>query len=187
MHRRLVATRGAVVQRDAVKRELIVTAEGRERTVVVDGPGPDGRFEVAIDGVVHQVDAAALRAGTWSLIVGGRSFVVDLDRRRGGIAASVGAGEVMLQVEDALHKRLASAAGTRAPARGEAIRAPIAGKVVKVIVAVGDQVVPGSAVIVLEAMKMENELAAERGGTVTAIHRVAGQAVDTGDLLVEMT
>ena len=54
------------------------------------------------------------------------------------------------------------------------------------LVAVGDQVVPGAAVIVLEAMKMENELAAERGGTVSAIHKVAGQAVDTGDLLVEI-
>jgi glutaconyl-CoA/methylmalonyl-CoA decarboxylase subunit gamma len=169
-----------------VKRELIVTAEGRERTVVVDGPGPDGRFQVTIDGVAQDVDAAALRPGTWSLIIGGQSFVVDLDRRRSGIAASVGAGEVMLGVEDALHKRLARAAGNRAPARGEAIRAPIAGKVVKVVVAVGDQVAPGSPVIVLEAMKMENELAAERGGTVSAIHRAAGQAVDTGDLLVEL-
>jgi biotin carboxyl carrier protein len=169
-----------------VKRELIVTAEGRERTVVVDGPGPDGRFQISLDGVAQDVDATALRPGTWSLIIGGKSYVVDLDRRRAGIAASVGAAEAMLQVEDALHKRLARAAGTRAPARGESIRAPIAGKVVKVMVAVGDQVAPGSAVIVLEAMKMENELAAERGGTVAAIHRVAGQAVDTGDLLVEI-
>ncbi|HEX7843343.1 MAG TPA: biotin/lipoyl-containing protein, partial [Kofleriaceae bacterium] len=64
--------------------------------------------------------------------------------------------------------------------------APIAGKVVKVSVAVGDHVAPGGAVIVLEAMKMENELAAERGGTVSAIHKAAGQAVDTGDLLVEI-
>ncbi|HEY6178714.1 MAG TPA: biotin/lipoyl-containing protein [Kofleriaceae bacterium] len=168
-----------------MKRELIVTAEGRERTVVVDGPGPDGRFQVTLDSVAHEVEATALRPGTWSLIIAGKSYVVDLDRRRGGIAASVGAGEVMLQVEDALHKRLASA-GARAPARGESIRAPIAGKVVKVMVAVGDTVAPGSAVIVLEAMKMENELAAERGGRVAAIHRVAGQAVDTGDLLVEI-
>ena len=169
-----------------MKRELIVTAEGRDRTVIVDGPGPDGRFRISIDGVEHGVDAALLRPGSWSLIIAGRSYQVDLDRRRGGIAASVGAGEVMLQVEDALHRRLASAAGTRAPARGESIRAPIAGKVVKVLVAVGDQVAPGSAVIVLEAMKMENELAAERGGTVSAIYKAAGQAVDTGDLLVEI-
>ena len=127
-----------------------------------------------------------MRPGSWSLIIAGRSYLVDLDHRRGGIAASVGASSVMLRVEDALHRRLATAAGDRAAARGEAIRAPIAGKVVKVLVAVGDQVAPGGAVIVLEAMKMENELAAERGGTVSAIHRAAGQAVDTGDLLVEI-
>ncbi|HEX7840432.1 MAG TPA: hypothetical protein VF469_23295, partial [Kofleriaceae bacterium] len=96
-----------------MKRELIVTAEGRDRTVIVDGPGPDGRYRVSIDGVEELVDAAWLRPGTWSLIVGGRSYQVDLDRRRAGIAASIGASSVMLQVEDALHKRLASAAGTR--------------------------------------------------------------------------
>ncbi len=169
-----------------MKRELIVTALGRERTVVVDGPGQDGALQVTIDGVAQAVDAVLLRPGTWSLILAGKSYVVDLDRRRTGIAASVGASEVVLQVEDALHKRLASAAGTRAAAKGDVIRAPIAGKVVKVVVAVGDQVAPGQPVIVLEAMKMENELAAERGGTVTAIHRAAGQAVDTGDLLVEL-
>jgi len=169
-----------------VKRELIVTTEGRDRTVVVDGPGQDGRFRISIDGVEHGVDARALRPGTWSLVIGGKSWVVDLDHRRTGIAASIGEHEAVLHVEDALHKRLASAAGARAYASGEAIRAPIAGKVVKVVVAIGDQVAVGAPVIVLEAMKMENELTAERGGTVSAIHKAAGQAVDTGDLLVEI-
>ena len=170
-----------------VKRELIITAEGRDRAVTVDGPsqGGDGAFRVWVDGAEQEVDARQLRPGTWSLVIDGRSYVVDLDRRRAGIAASVGDSETMLRVEDALHKRLA-AAGTRAAVRGEAIRAPIAGKVVKVLVSPGDQVAAGAAVIVLEAMKMENELAAERGGTVSAIHKAAGQAVDTGDLLVEI-
>ena len=54
------------------------------------------------------------------------------------------------------------------------------------LVAVGDVVAPGTPVIVLEAMKMENELVAEHGGTVTALHKQAGQPVDTGDLLVEL-
>jgi acetyl-CoA/propionyl-CoA carboxylase biotin carboxyl carrier protein len=177
-----------------VKRELVVTADGRDHTVIVDGPGEDGRFRISIDGAEQRVDARALRPGTWSLVITGtggtggtgKSYVVDLDRRRTGIVASVGDSETMLQVEDALHKRLASAAGTRPAPRGEALRAPIAGKVVKVLVAVGDHVAAGTAVIVLEAMKMENELAAERGGTVSAIHKAAGQAVDTGDLLVEI-
>ena len=170
-----------------MKRALIVTAHGRDRTVTVEGPLDDGRFRVAIDGASRLVDARALRPGTWSLLIDGASFVVDLDPRRAGIAASVGATEVLLTVEDALHRRLATAAGSRATTlRGESIRAPIAGKVVKILVAPGDQVSPGAPVIVLEAMKMENELVAERGGTVTAIHRAAGQAVETGDLLVEL-
>lgn len=170
-----------------MKRELIVTAQGRDRAVSIEGPLEDGRFRVSIDGAERLVDARALRPGTWSLVIDGASFVVDLDARRGAIAASVGASEVLLTVEDALHRRLATAAGSRATAtRGESIRAPIAGKVVKVLVAPGDQVAAGTAVIVLEAMKMENELVAERGGAVTAVHKAAGQAVDTGDLLVEL-
>lgn len=170
-----------------MKRELVVTANGRERTVLLDGPLDDGTFQVTIDGTERRVDARAVRPGTWSLLIEGRTFLVDLDRRRGAIAASVGASEVTLQVEDARQRRLASAAGPRAAARGESIRAPIAGKVVKVLAQVGDQVAPGTPVIVLEAMKMENELVASAGGTVSAVHKSAGQAVETGDLLVELT
>ena len=170
-----------------MKRELIVTADGRDRTVAIEGPHADGTFHVTIDGATRVVDGRAVRPGTWSLVIEGKSFLVDLDPRRNGIHATVGASEVTLQVEDALHRRLSQAAGARTAQRGESIRAPIAGKVVKVLVATGDQVAPGSPVIVLEAMKMENELVAERGGTVGAIHKSAGQAVDTGDLLVELT
>jgi biotin carboxyl carrier protein len=173
-----------------VKRDLIVTADGHDRSVTVEGPtadAGDAAFRVTVDGKEYLVDGKAVRPGTWSLVIDGKSYLVDLDRRRTGIAATVGASQATLQVEDALHKRLASAAGSRAVARGESIRAPIAGKVVKVLVAVGDQVNPGSPVIVLEAMKMENELVSERGGTVSSITKSAGQAVETGELLVELT
>jgi biotin carboxyl carrier protein len=168
-----------------MKREVIVTADGRDRTVTVETL-PEERFRVTIDGTVHEVDGRAIRPGTWSLVVDGHSYTVDLDKRRSGIAATIGASEVQLQVEDALQRRLAAATQPRDRARGESIRAPIAGKVVKVLVASGDTVQAGSAVIVLEAMKMENELVSEHGGTVTAVHKQAGQAVDTGDLLVEL-
>jgi len=171
-----------------MKRELSITLPGtrREASVVVEGPGPDGRFVVTIDGTERQVDAARIRPGTWSLLIDGRAVVVDLDPRRGQVHASVGAAEVALVVEDARHKRLRQAARRGPPPTGERVHAPIAGKVVKVLVATGDTVVAGQPVIVLEAMKMENELAAERGGTVGAIHKAAGQAVDTGELLVEL-
>jgi glutaconyl-CoA/methylmalonyl-CoA decarboxylase subunit gamma len=169
-----------------MKRDLIVTADGRDRTVTVDGPLPDGRFRVTIDGKAFEVDGRPVRPGTWSIVLEGHSYMVELDKRRSGIATSVGASEAMLQVEDALHRRLAAAAQPRDKPRGETIRAPIAGKVVKVLVAPGDTVAAGAAIIVLEAMKMENELVSERGGTISAVHKQAGQAVDTGDLLVEI-
>ncbi len=169
-----------------MKRDLIVTADGRDRSVTVEGPLPDGRFRVTIDGQTQEVDGRAVRPGTWSIQLAGTHYLVDLDKRRTGIAASVGASEAMLQVEDALHRRLAAAAQPRTQARGETLRAPIAGKVVKVLVQVGDEVTPGAPVIVLEAMKMENEIVSERGGKVTQVAKQAGQAVDTGDLLVEL-
>ena len=173
------------MKRRYMKRDLIVTADGTDRVVTLENH--EGTFHITIDGVAHVVDGREIRPGTWSLLVAGRSYIVDLDQRRTGIHASVGASEATLHVEDALHRRLAQAAGSRAGAqRGESIRAPIAGKVVKVLVSQGDQVAAGTPVIVLEAMKMENELVAERGGSVTAIHKSAGQAVDTGDLLLEL-
>ncbi len=177
-----------------MKRELIVTHPGeggaQERTVVFEGPQEDGRFRFTIDGQVRLVDARAVRPGTWSILLDGRNYLVDLDKREallGKVAASVGASETVLSVEDAQQRKLAAAAKPKGLARGETLRAPIAGKVVKVLVEVGAVVAPGTAVIVLEAMKMENELISERGGTVKVVHKQAGQAVDTGDTLIELT
>jgi Pyruvate carboxylase len=58
------------------------------------------------------------------------------------------------------------------------------GTIVKALVAVGDAVEAGQAVIVLEAMKMENHVAAERAGTVTEVRVAPGDTVGTGDVLV---
>jgi biotin carboxyl carrier protein len=64
--------------------------------------------------------------------------------------------------------------------------APMPGKVVRVLVAVGDEVAVRQPLLVVEAMKMENELRAGRDGRVTAIHVHEGSSVDAGALLVEL-
>jgi acetyl-CoA/propionyl-CoA carboxylase biotin carboxyl carrier protein len=69
-------------------------------------------------------------------------------------------------------------------AGGGTVSAPMQGTIVKVLVAEGDAVEPGQALLVLEAMKMENHLNAEQGGTVKEVRVVAGDTVGTGDVLI---
>lgn len=71
-----------------------------------------------------------------------------------------------------------------APARPGAITAPIAGRVVRVLVSVGDQVKEGDTLLILEAMKMENEIHAPKEGVVQEVAVVAGARVSDGDVLV---
>jgi biotin carboxyl carrier protein len=169
-----------------MKKELLVTGAGRESTITIDRAA-DGSWVVEVDGTPRAVDARQVRPGTWSLMVDGQSYLVDLDPRKKGVAASVGLAEAMITVEDAQTRRLRQSLSHGAPARGEEVRAPIAGKVVKMLVAVGDDVAAHQPVAVLEAMKMENEIVAERGGKVTEIKKEAGQSVETGELLMVLT
>ena len=166
------------------KRELVITVGGREIEITVE-PGAGARWTVVMDGKTLEVDARPVRPGTWSLLIDGRSHVVDLDPRGSGTAVSSALAEAVAKVEDARARRLQRAMSQGgAVATGEELRAPIAGKVVKVLVAVGDTVAAHQGVVVLEAMKMENELAAERGGTVKSVLKQAGQSVEAGELLV---
>jgi pyruvate carboxylase subunit B len=79
----------------------------------------------------------------------------------------------------ALTGRSGAAAGPRP------VRAPMPGLVVRVEVEAGQSVVAGQGVVIMEAMKMENELRAETGGVVARVHAVPGAAVEKGAVLVE--
>jgi biotin carboxyl carrier protein len=170
-----------------MRREFIATVGSEQRSLIVEN-GENGSFHVSIDGHPLEVDAAAVGGGTWSLIIGGRSYLIDLEERHSGTVVLTHTSETSLLVEDALRKRLADAVAGRNPGAGtgEVIAAPIAGRVVKLLVAPGDAVSAGQAVAVLEAMKMENEINAERGGEVETVHVAAGDAVDTRDTLVTL-
>jgi pyruvate carboxylase subunit B len=111
--------------------------------------------------------------------------------RRGG-----GRGEYALSLDghtfavEALDERTRAirdlSAASGAAAGPAPIVAPMPGLVVRVNVAVGDAVQAGQGVVVMEAMKMENELRAAAGGTVRAVHAAAGTAVNKGAVLVEL-
>lgn len=67
---------------------------------------------------------------------------------------------------------------------GEAVAAPMPGTIIDIRVKVGDQVVKNQVLLVLEAMKMENEIVATKNGTVTALHVLKGEAIDVGNPMI---
>ena len=75
-------------------------------------------------------------------------------------------------------------AAAPAPAGASVVEAPMPGKILKISVAVGASVSSGDVLLILEAMKMENEISAPAGGTVREIRAREGDSVNTGDVLV---
>ena len=164
--------------------DLVASVRERDFAVTLERSGE--RWTLSIDGREIEVDAVRLGSGLWSVIAGGRSLVVDLGDANDGARDAVAGGHAMAVRLEGARARELRMLGNRGAAtkRGEKIRAPIAGKVVKLHVAVGDQVAAGDPVVVLEAMKMENELRATRDGSVTSIEVSPGDSVDTSQLLV---
>ena len=80
----------------------------------------------------------------------------------------------------------APAASAEAPAGAETINAPMPGNILDIKVKAGDQVTKGQVLLILEAMKMENEIMSPRDGVVAGVHVNKGDSVDSGKLLVSL-
>ena len=89
-----------------------------------------------------------------------------------------------VQVEEVGGSASAPAAPVAAPTSGEPLNCPMPGTIISVNVSVGQQVKLGDVVVVLEAMKMENEIKAPKDGTITSVNVNKGDAVESGTLLV---
>jgi biotin carboxyl carrier protein len=147
-------------------------------------PGKDTEVLASIDGREISLDARRVATGTYSIADGTRMREVSVVRREQGSLASTGDHEVSVQLID---RRRYRAGGGGAGATGaRQIKAVMPGKVVTLLVAVGDHVEVDQPVLVLEAMKMENDVRSPGAGTVKEILVVAGQAVETGELMVEL-
>jgi glutaconyl-CoA/methylmalonyl-CoA decarboxylase subunit gamma len=160
-----------------------VTLGDRELAVDVD-PQPDGRVAVAVDGVPVEVDVADTGA-TVHVRVGERGFDLFLEGEGPDLAYVAGDVRARARVESE-RQRVAARASKTGGRGGGQIVAPMPGRVVKVLVAEGDLVEAGAPLVVVEAMKMENELATDAPGVVTAVHAQAGQQIEGGAVLVEL-
>jgi biotin carboxyl carrier protein len=139
-------------------------------------------------GEARRVDVALTRDdGELALLVGGEQVHGLVGRRDGGLTVVVDGQTVDAVVLDERAVRLASAAaGGRSRASQTTVQAPMPGLVVAVPVEAGQSVTRGTTLVVLSAMKMQNELTAPADATVKEILVSAGQTVDQGQALVRL-
>jgi|SRR5262245_19025555 len=157
---------------------------GRTRQVTVKKTGD--HFAVTVDGQTWQVDAARIDAHTLSLLVDnvsrkGYDVIAAPDPATTQLTLYVGTTPVTVARNG---RRRGSSKGGLSSTGPQRIVAPMPGKVVRVLVKTGDAVHARQPLVVVEAMKMENELKAGRDGTVADIQAREGASVDAGALLV---
>jgi biotin carboxyl carrier protein len=158
-----------------------------ERVVRVALRGSDSTLFAAVDGgPEREVRLATVNGVLRSLLIGAERFELLASPERGGEVALVLNGiEYRASVVDEAHARLAAVAGAHTTAHAHlALKAPMPGLVVRVLCTVGDEVSASQPLAVLQAMKMENELALPRGGTVASIDVAPGQTVEQGQTLL---
>lgn len=164
-----------------------VEIDGRMRALGVQR-APTGAVSVTVDG--EPVDADVAQAGdhTLLLLIAGRvfTFTWDLDTLSAAgprLWIAGGGREAIAAVRDPRRLSALRAVEPSGPAR---LAAPMAGKVVRLLAAVGESVEAGQGVLVLEAMKMQNEVRSPKSGILRALAVSAGSTVATGALLAEI-
>ena len=165
--------------------ELIVRQAGRERRAVVDKTSTG--YVVSVDDRRYEVDISTAGPSVRSLLIDGRQTEVGLHRQQGGHYEVMGPnGRQELEVLEPLTLLAEKAHSSKDSAVANQVAAYMPGRVVELLVSEGDRVQAGQGILVLEAMKMENEIQAEKDGVVERFFVANGQAVEGGDLLYEI-
>ena len=164
-----------------------IEVSGRNRTVGVERTAA-GRYRIVVDGTPHDVDAA--RVGHFGL-----SMLFDSEggvTREVHVTPSGARGELLVGIDGRIVAATVNARRTgrggadgSAHAEGEqTIVAPMPGRIVRLLVAKGDDVAAKQGVVVVEAMKMENELRSPKAGRVKEVAVTPGTSVEAGRVLV---
>ncbi len=162
---------------------------------LVQVAGTEVRVEISADGV--RLDGRPISASL-TAVDGGARYDLRLGSAVHRVVARAEEGRGQYRIESGGVRLLAEAidehtramqalsAATMRPTGPSPLKAPMPGLIVRVTVQPGDRVDAGQGLVVMEAMKMENELRATAPAIVRAVHAVPGQAVEKGTLLVEL-
>ena len=163
--------------------KYITTLDGKEYTVeILD------EHRISVNGQVQQIDFESVSGQpVYSLIIDGKSYESYVYETEEGLQVLMRGQLYNLTVEDEREKRLRSAAGGGASASGEFnMKAPMPGLVVSISVAEGDKVEKGQVLVILESMKMQNELKSPKAGTITRLRVKPGETVEQRQALLSV-
>ena len=165
--------------------ELIVRMGEREEKVAVQRVS-DG-YVVEIGDRTYEVDAEVSGGSRRSLLLDGDQYEVAVVASGDGVYdVTTAGGAARVEVLDPLAHLARSSRNSSGGRSANTVDAYMPGRVVAVLVEEGSEVAAGDGIVVLEAMKMENEIQSEKGGVVRKILVEPGQAVEGGDALFEI-
>lgn len=153
--------------------------QGEPQTLEVESLGAS-RFAVTLRGHRYELESLVLPHGAVSMIIEGHSYSVEFEERGDEVAVLVRGQVSRFDVVDERRLRLRAAAATFTAEGKQTVCAPMPGKIVKVLAKVGDEVTEGQGLVVMEAMKMENELKSPKAGKVIEVLAREGTTVDNG-------
>jgi len=161
-----------------VKLKAIIEEQEHDLNVRIDG----GRVRAEIGDRVYDLELREPEPGSYLFLRETELHECHVSKAAEGFEVSLHGSNHVIKIVDP--KRLRSGQDTHGHSHGMAeITAPMAGKVVKVQIDVGASVEKGSGIVVVEAMKMQNEMKSPRAGVVVSIHVKTGDTVNTGDVL----
>jgi biotin carboxyl carrier protein len=148
----------------------------------VESTSPGERPRWAIDGHEIEADAIEVSPGIFSVIISGESFEARVEGKDSNLRVITNGKEYTAAIENprALKKNREGAAEAQGR---QNIIAPMAGKIVRVLVSIGDQVQGGQGLAIVEAMKMQNEIRSSKSGKIERLGVVEGQTVNPGDTI----
>jgi biotin carboxyl carrier protein len=161
--------------------KLELTINGAEDHIEILSPAPDCRFRLG-EGPEYSAEVIAPEAGVYSILMGGRSYEASITDTASGLVVVIDGYRFEIDARDP--RRFTRKTGRSGVDGVQTIAAPMPGKVVRVLAEIGEMVHAGQGLVVVEAMKMQNEMKAPRAGKVLSMPTREGATVAAGEVLV---
>ena len=160
--------------------KLQIELAGRTRTLELTHAG--SRLAATLDGQAVEADAVEVGPGIYSLLIAGASFEAQVESTAAGLTVAIAGSRIPVRVVDPRQWQGRRGASIEAEGRQQIV-APMPGKVVRLLAQQGENVDAGQGILVVEAMKMQNEIRSPKTGRVERLLVAEGQAVNAGEVV----